>query len=367
MAIDVGNEHGIKLKPGTKNLAAGNCLYESCMDNINKRSCFTEELEKDPNYYRNSWNTLGEAKARNSAYYLTKYSKGEEWENAWKKLRDSNVWDLEYFGNLAIISCAHSLKKDILVFNTPWKTNEAQAHDPVSVISADQFDPTNKKNNEIPIVLAYNGTHFESLIPAEEDIDKTVDLVKKYKTGDYTIPRALQNVYKQKKPLNNTKTVETVQVKSKKAKRDSSVKNNSPDDLDNEWKTVSRKSKKKDILSEKLVEKKIKIKDMTPEQRKEYNKQSYQSRKQNGEKNGIKIKDMNKAQLAEYYRKQKKNERAEKRAEDEIGLKSKWAKEKQSGRDKERAEDETKFKSKRAKEQEKQREKKEIDSKARIK
>ena len=83
--------------------------------------------------------------------------------------------------------------------NTPWQINNAFAHDPISVISANEFDLTNKNDTEVPIVLAYDGNHFESLIPVSiEDIEKTVDLVGKYKTGNYNIPSDLVNVYKWK-------------------------------------------------------------------------------------------------------------------------------------------------------------------------
>ena len=56
--------------------------------------------------------------------------------------------------------------------------------------------PTNKASTEIPIVIAYNGQHFESLIPtSNEDIQKTVELVKAYKTGIYEIPSSLKDFF----------------------------------------------------------------------------------------------------------------------------------------------------------------------------
>ena len=180
------------------NKANGNCLYEAIIDNVNSRSCFKEDLNETPEYYRMLWNMEGEEKVKNSSYYPFMYSE-EEWIEAWKKLQTSKYYDLEYFGDLAIISCAHSLKKNILIMNTPWQINNAFAHDLISVISANGFDLTNKNDTEVPIVLAYDGNHFESLIPVSfEDIEKTVDLVRKYKTGNYNIPSDLVNVYKWK-------------------------------------------------------------------------------------------------------------------------------------------------------------------------
>jgi len=263
VAIDVGEklEPSIKFVPGTPNPAAGNCLYESCIDNINSRKCFTENLDNTPAFYRWSWNKEGEIKVKyTDKYYPGNYSE-EEWKQAWEKLQNTNVYDLDYFGDMAIISCATSLKKDILVINTPWKMHKAFAHDPVSVISANQFDPSNQKSTDVPIVLAYNGNHFESLIPSsEEDVLKTVELVRKYKTGEYKIPRALVNNYKWKIPLNSDKKDTIDHAKSKKARRDSSMQNSHTEKFQNKWETVSRKTKKSqtentDLSSEKLAEK----------------------------------------------------------------------------------------------------------------
>ena len=95
---------------GTPNKANGHCLYEAIQDNINRRDCFIQNLENTPEHYRVVWNTEGETKVKQSAYYPGQYSEGE-WDNAWFKLKYTSVWDLDYFGDLVIISCAHSLKK----------------------------------------------------------------------------------------------------------------------------------------------------------------------------------------------------------------------------------------------------------------
>jgi hypothetical protein len=194
MAIDIGSEHKISLKAGNPNRADGNCLYESIMDQINKRICFTENLGNTPGFYRRIWNIEGENKVKQSVWYPYKYTE-EEWKAAWKILQDTNQYDIEYFGNMAILSCALSLKKDILIINTPWKKTNASAHGPVNVVYADGMDSTNKKSTNIPLVLAYNGDHFESLIPADKDVAKTVQLVDDYKTGTYKIPDSLKELF----------------------------------------------------------------------------------------------------------------------------------------------------------------------------
>ena len=59
-AIKVGRKHGINFEAGNPNHAAGNCLYESLQDNINTRSCFTENLNNVPEFFRHVWNIEGE-------------------------------------------------------------------------------------------------------------------------------------------------------------------------------------------------------------------------------------------------------------------------------------------------------------------
>ena len=56
-AIASANKHNIEIRPGRKNLAAGNCSYESVIYNINDRPCFTEKLHMTPDYYRRIWTT----------------------------------------------------------------------------------------------------------------------------------------------------------------------------------------------------------------------------------------------------------------------------------------------------------------------
>ncbi|XP_035292059.1 uncharacterized protein LOC118237448 isoform X1 [Anguilla anguilla] len=193
--ISIAEQHGIQLRSGNPNKAKGNCLYESIIDNINARECFPELFTERPKHYRNVWNTVDEQKIKASPYYPNIYTE-QKWREAWQTLQTTNQYDLDYFGDMAILSCAHTTKKDILVFNTPWKTTNAQPHSPIYVISADAIDPANARDTHVPLVLAYNGHHFESLIPVSNvDVDKTIVLVDAYKTGTYKTPRSLAQMF----------------------------------------------------------------------------------------------------------------------------------------------------------------------------
>ena len=53
---------------------------------------------------------------------------------------------------------ARGCKKDLLIFNT-----SPEASDPIYVISASQFG--GQIDSDVPVVLAYNQFHYESLHP----------------------------------------------------------------------------------------------------------------------------------------------------------------------------------------------------------
>ena len=237
------------------------------------------------------WNTEGEDKVKWSQYYPANLT-DEQWREGWHKLQTSNTYDLPYIGDLAIVACAHSLKKDILVFNTPWQINDGFATDPISVVSPNQFDPSNKRDTEIPIVLLYDGGHFESSIPvSEEDVQETINLVRNYTSGKYIIPESLKNDYKSKEPLVNENGQNAQHDKLKKTKKDVNMKSSENDF----GKKKGSYTKENDLSSDTINQ----PTGMTTEQRKQYDRQRYLIKKSE-----------------DYLRMKKQNERDQKKAED---------------------------------------------------
>ena len=225
----------MSLRAGTPNNADGNCLYESIKDNVNLRDCFTEDFDDKPENYRKIWLEEGEEKIKQQEIYYPYIYSEKEWENAWKTLQTTNQYDIEYFGEMAILSCAHSLRKDILIINTPWQVGNASAHGPINVVSSDSIVSTNNRSTDFPIILAYNGTHFESLIPfSEEDAQKTVQLVESYKSPTYEIPNSLKDLFNFNKMLTQKEKCENEPSQSKKRKEMPPKENNSAD-LNIKW------------------------------------------------------------------------------------------------------------------------------------
>lgn len=94
------------------------------------------------------WNTVGEDKVKSTPYYPAKYSQ-QEWKDAFHILKTTNQYDLEYFGDLVILYHVHSIKKDILIINTPWKMENASADGPITVVYANTLDSSNVRDTNI--------------------------------------------------------------------------------------------------------------------------------------------------------------------------------------------------------------------------
>ena len=108
----------------------------------------------------------------------------KEWLRGWSQMLEPGAYERGIFGDLMLPGIACGVKKVLLIFNT----NPASPHDPIYVVSPTDFDV--QPDTEIPIVLCYNMTHYESLEPCtEQDVQATVNLVKEYKGGRYRYSR----------------------------------------------------------------------------------------------------------------------------------------------------------------------------------
>ena len=164
IAIQNAKYHGIDLILGTRNPAQGDCIFESVIDNINLRNCFKEKLSEDPSYWRHVW--LNEIETIGFDYWNLGRTK-EEWKTEFNLLKQPGVYEMPLF-DLVPPGIAHCVRKNLLIFNT-----SPRAHCPIYVVTATMFG--GNTDSEVPICLAYNNSHYESLIPcSDKDIEKTV-------------------------------------------------------------------------------------------------------------------------------------------------------------------------------------------------
>ena len=94
--------------------------------------------------------------------------------------------------DIAIIAVARAIHKDILVF----KTNADISMSLIETINADEYEG-DSRNNINPIILAYDGSHYESLETlSEDDGKKAIDLVHSVKIKEYNLKKGYLNHHK---------------------------------------------------------------------------------------------------------------------------------------------------------------------------
>ena len=179
-AILNAQKHGIKLESGRQNLGDGNCSYEAVLFNINDRDCFKEKFPMSPDYYRRIWNTDMMNKI---IYESNNWNPGlteEEVRQGFAELMESGIYERPYFGDMMMAGIACGIRKRILIFNT----NENTTHDLISVVDPAQYG--GRIDSDIPVVVAYDLVHFESMHPVgSKDIEETKKLVDSYITIVY--------------------------------------------------------------------------------------------------------------------------------------------------------------------------------------
>ena len=177
-AIASASRHGIELTQGRVNQALGNCAFEAPIFNLNDRACFMENLPMSVDYYRRLWITDAENLLFNGPFNPG-YSYSE-WHAGFERLKESNVYEVDFFGDMVIPAIACGTRKDLLIFNTNVNTPRT----PVTLISPSEFGV--EPNSRIPIVLAYDLAHYESLHPLDDDsVQQSIALTRMIKEGNY--------------------------------------------------------------------------------------------------------------------------------------------------------------------------------------
>ena len=158
--IRLAKRFHIALLPGKPNEGNGNCFIESVMDQISSRKCYREVLRESPLYYRRKWIKKAEKAARKTNFYPGGFT-ATQWQDGWDRLLEDGIYEIDYFGDLMIPGIMHCIQKHALVFHTSLY----RQHSSQLVIRGDVFGGKVPPNTP-PLVLAYDGNHYESLLPA---------------------------------------------------------------------------------------------------------------------------------------------------------------------------------------------------------
>ena len=160
---------GIFLQQGTPNPAAGNCLFESAIYNINDRPEFRPYTLESLSVQecRALWVTLLQAQIPVYRPEFDAYS-----DDDWSAMARDGTWD-ENLGDLMPYAISLGTRKRIIIWHSNPNPNI------VSIVEPETFGST--IDSEIPICLAYSGSHYESMHPL--NVEETVKLFESIKNG----------------------------------------------------------------------------------------------------------------------------------------------------------------------------------------
>ena len=137
-AIASARKHNIDIIPGRKNLAVGNCSYESVIYNINDRPCFTEKLPMTPDYYRRIWTTDMMNKTLDRTSSWNPGYTAEQVLNGFNMMMESGAYAEPFFGDMMMAGIDCGVRKRVLIFNTN-ETIASTGHDPIAVVNPKDY------------------------------------------------------------------------------------------------------------------------------------------------------------------------------------------------------------------------------------
>ena len=176
-AISSARCHGFTLEHGSPNPGTGDCAFESVIQNNNDRTCFEQKFPLPVSYYRRMWVTDMANRTVDTDWNILSR---KEWLAGWQGITVPGIYERGIFGDLMLPGIACGIRKLLLIFNT----NPQSPHDPIYVVDPRQFNI--EADSVVPIILAYNQYHYESLHPhSDADIQATVDLVVEYQDNRY--------------------------------------------------------------------------------------------------------------------------------------------------------------------------------------
>ena len=180
--IEIAKKHGINVKADLPNKKQGDCLFEAVVDNINHRKCFTEKLDKSIQEYREEFVSEMQLQFQQTDHYPGEHEH-DKWNEEWGRQKNPGEYNVNEYNISDIVPTAmgHCVKKNIMIINVAQNNQ-----DPVQVCKSTFFHESRTPTTEIPVIVVYNGGHYESMLPkTQQDIEKSVELANKIIIGNY--------------------------------------------------------------------------------------------------------------------------------------------------------------------------------------
>ena len=157
-AILLAATFDVILKEDIYNAAAGDCLIESVLYNLrNRYNDFQMDMPFTVDQYRMLWANSARQLTRKDPAFVSMTDL--QFNQGWFQMSQPGQWALQTFGDFFIAAIAACVQKNILVFEITSNR--------VFSVSATRLG-TNR-TTDIPIILGYNGNHYESLLPVDDN------------------------------------------------------------------------------------------------------------------------------------------------------------------------------------------------------
>ena len=173
-------------------------MWESIIYNLLDRECFKSKTKETSKQLRTRSINLAQAQAQ-----WLPFIESNTTEEEWNHIKKDKVYKTK-LGDICLVAASRAIKKDLLIFNT----NKTTSTEPMTLIGAKDYEG-GQLTDINPVLMGYNGTHFESLetMSPEDDI-RAIELVNLIKSNKYILNKThIQSMARvsHNKPVTTTK------------------------------------------------------------------------------------------------------------------------------------------------------------------
>ena len=164
IAIAIGRQLGLFLLPGSRVPGYGNCFILALLTQmLDRREVFGLPDSQDVQEWREY--LVGITRNSTEARMNVEMS-DREWNRQWDLMMNDGVYEVEV-ADLLLPALSHTMGVDILIFNTNKGGNRfGGANGPVLLSQSDCWG--GKSSTKPPMLIAYNGSHYDILKPANK-------------------------------------------------------------------------------------------------------------------------------------------------------------------------------------------------------